>query len=179
MTSLSAEAADLPDTTSDKLEAVIRNLQRRTQAEVVILADISGQLIFHHGQTSDMDPNIVAALGAGQLTAVTELARQIGDPDPRGAFLHEGSEKRVYLCSVASSFVVIVVFTEDVPVGLIRLFSDRAVKELEAWVGEFERWIDTSGAFLGGEWGDETEDGGDDDLEAAISDAFDEAFEGF
>jgi hypothetical protein len=116
-------------------------------------------------------------LGAGQLTAVSELARQIGDPEPSGTFLHEGHHKRAYLCQVADSFVVIVVFTEDVPVGLIRLLTERAVADLDVLVKEFERWVDASDAFPEA-WSENAEEDGDDDLEAAISDAFDEAFEG-
>jgi predicted regulator of Ras-like GTPase activity (Roadblock/LC7/MglB family) len=178
MTSLGSESPSLSETIITKLESVIRDLQRKSQAEVVLLADVSGQLIAHYGQTSDMDPAIVAALGAGQLTAVTELARQIGEPEPSGSFLHEGSYKRAYLCKVAESFVVIVVFTEEVPVGLIRLLTERAVHELTERVVEFERAIEETDAFTM-RWGDDADEGNDDDLETVVSDAFDEAFEGF
>jgi hypothetical protein len=62
-----------------------------------------------------------------------------------------------------------------VPVGLVRLFTQRAVAELESLVGTFEEWVDTSDTFF-----DQWNDGGDDpDFDAALSEAFDEAFEEF
>ncbi len=166
---------DLPADTSQAFEDIVGILGRKTQADVVLLADISGQLITAQGQDAAIDPSIVAALGAGQLTAMKELGRQIGDSEPSGTFLHESGHKRVYLCSVLESFVLIVVFSEDVPVGLVRLFTQRAVSELESLVGAFEEWVDTSDTFF-----DQWNDGGDDtDFDTALSEAFDEAFEEF
>ncbi|MGC9357222.1 MAG: roadblock/LC7 domain-containing protein [Anaerolineae bacterium] len=165
---------NLPVEIFEDLETIVRTLQRKIQAEIVLLADVSGQLILEEGRGAGIEPSIVAALGAGQLTAMKELARQVGDPEPHGSFLHESGHKRIYLCNVAESFVLIVVFTEEVPVGLVRLFTERAVNDLEELVTDFESWIDDSGSLFQEEGDDDDEDFG-----AALAEAFDEAFEGF
>lgn len=167
---------NLPATMSEGLEEIAHTLQCKSRSEIVLVADISGQLILEEGQVSAIDPAIVAALGAGQLTAMKELGRQVGDPDPSGNFLHESGYKRIYLCSVAESFVVIVVFTKDVPVGLVRLHAQRAVAEMQVLVTEFESWIDNSDSFYE-EWN--TDSVKNEEFDAAFSEAFDETFEEF
>ncbi|HHN94173.1 MAG TPA: hypothetical protein ENK17_05340 [Anaerolineae bacterium] len=69
---------------------------------------------------------------------MSELVRQIGEPNPHGSFLHEGENKSIYLFSVAGSFLLIVIFGADTPIGLMRLFVRRAAERLYPLTAEFE-----------------------------------------
>jgi len=80
----------LPAELAEQIERILADLHRRTGAECILLADISGQLITAQGQMRASDPVLVAALAAGDVAALTELARQFGEENPHGSFLHEG-----------------------------------------------------------------------------------------
>jgi predicted regulator of Ras-like GTPase activity (Roadblock/LC7/MglB family) len=109
-----------------------------TEAECVMLADISGQLIGAHGGLEEGDPMLVAALAAGDVAAMAELSRQIGEKSPSCSLLHEGKHKSIYMHDVANSFVLLVVYGSGTLVGMVRLFAGRAAEKLEALAVEFE-----------------------------------------
>lgn len=128
----------LPSKLAEQIEHILADLHHRTRAEYILLADISGQLITAQGQMRTIDPVLVAALAAGDVAALTELARQVGEKNPHGSFLHEGENVNTYLFNVAGSFILIVIFQTGTPVGLIRLFVRRAAERLYPLTDEFE-----------------------------------------
>ena len=128
----------LPVKLAEQIERILADLHRLTGAECILLADVSGQLITAQGQMQAVDPVLVAALAAGDVAALTELARQIGEENPHGSFLHEGENRSMYIFNVAGSFIMIVIFRTGTPVGLIRLFVRRAAERLYPLTDEFE-----------------------------------------
>lgn len=132
---------DLPIDLADLFERVTVNLRRTTDADCVILADISGQLISVHGGLQAGDPATVAALAAGDIAAMAELSRQIGEGNPSGSLLHEGKHKSIYLQNVDDRFILIVVFHTDRLVGMVRLFARHAAEKIQELAAEFEGLI--------------------------------------
>jgi len=131
----------LPPEMADEIAQILVHLRRATEAECVLLADISGQLIDAHSRMREVDPVLVATLAAGDVAAMAELARQVGEESPRGAVLHEGAHKSIYLVNVAGSFILIVVFQAETPVGLVRLMAGRAAERLQALVARYEEQL--------------------------------------
>jgi predicted regulator of Ras-like GTPase activity (Roadblock/LC7/MglB family) len=134
----------LPGELADTLETILENLRRRIEAECVMLADISGQLITAEGRLAEADPALVAALAASDVSALSELARQVGEEAPRGPFLHEGVERSFYLLNIADSFVLIVIFHAATPMGLVRIYAGRSGEELEDLAEQFEAYMEES-----------------------------------
>ncbi len=143
----------LPENIAAQIEPVLAEVYEQARAECVLLADVSGQLIEMHGKTKKFDPVLVAALAAGELAAMTELSRQIGEVTSNKSFLHEGERRSVYISSVSGTFVLIVVFTADVPVGLVRLYVRRAIERLHPLAADFEDSVGNSKQLLGIEFG--------------------------
>jgi predicted regulator of Ras-like GTPase activity (Roadblock/LC7/MglB family) len=131
----------LPVEMADQIELILARVRRMTEAECVMLVDVSGQLISMQGQVQESDPVLVAALAAGDVAAIAELSRQIGEENPSGAFFHEGEHKSIYLANVAGSFVMIVIFRADTPIGLVRLFGGRAAEQLRSLASAFEELL--------------------------------------
>ena len=128
----------LPAELAKQIECILVDLRRNAEAECILLVDVSGQLISAQGRMQGIDPVTVAALAAGDVAARAALARQIGEENPHGSFLHESENKSVYLFSVGGSFILIVIFQADTPLGLIRLFVRRAAERLHPLTAEFE-----------------------------------------
>jgi predicted regulator of Ras-like GTPase activity (Roadblock/LC7/MglB family) len=129
---------NLPRRLAEQIEQILSDLRREAEAECVLLADISGQLISVAGQLQEIDPVLVAALAAGDVAAMAELTRHIGEESRHSSFLHEGERKSIYLFSVASSFILIVIFWAGTPIGLVRLVGGRTAARLYALSAAFE-----------------------------------------
>jgi predicted regulator of Ras-like GTPase activity (Roadblock/LC7/MglB family) len=148
----------LPVELGERLDQLLIALERKVEAQCVLLADISGQLISVQGRVGAIDPVLVSALAAGDVSAMAELSRQIGEPDVQdSAFLHEGTEKSLYIF-VVESFILIVVFGSRTPPGLVRLFGSRAVEELRPLVAEFEDCMEDTSALPDAAFGEQFSD---------------------
>ncbi len=129
----------------DHIEYILSHLLQKSRATSVLLADISGQMIGSAGDISQLDPGAVSALSASDISATAELARQLGESKPFRILFHEGERHHLYLSVAGSSLILIVVFAATVPIGLVRLFTERAVKELLQLASEFEAALEQAG----------------------------------
>ncbi len=126
---------DLPqglDFSSEQMEQIDEHLNQLhwdTEAQCVLLADISGQLISVKG-TSKINTAVLSALAAGNLAATKEMARLVGEPARFKLLLHEGEERSVYLSDVGAELVLITIFGNRTPIGLVRLGTQQAVQKL-------------------------------------------------
>lgn len=130
---------ELPEELLDRIDEILDHLMEKARTECILLADISGQLIAAQGLMDEGEPATVAALAAGDVAAMGELARRIGEDDPHGSFFHEGETKSIYLHNIVGSFILIVIFRSETPIGLVRLFAKRAVDQLIPLTADFEK----------------------------------------
>jgi predicted regulator of Ras-like GTPase activity (Roadblock/LC7/MglB family) len=144
----------LPADLMDEIDRVLAHLQHKTRAGCILLADISGQLISKQGRTQDIDPAILAVLTAGNMAATAEIARQIGERTPFKLLFHEGERQNIYLSSVGDSFLLVVAFDATVQIGLVRLFTRQAVKQLVTLAEEFEALQAQPGEAIDADFGD-------------------------
>lgn len=128
----------LPEKQIEQIQKILDELLAKTKATYVFLADISGQLIQARGRVGSTDVVALAALTASNMAATTEMARRIGEKQGFRLLFHEGEHENIYLSSVGKSFMLAVVFGSDVQIGLVRLFSKRAVDELAAQAAAYE-----------------------------------------
>ncbi len=132
------QGLQLPEQLLDQIDHILALLAEKARTETILLADISVQLISIQGFMEEGPQAIVAALAAGDVAAMAELSNQIGENDPHGSFFHEGETKSIYLHNIAGSFILIVIFRSETPIGLVRLFAKRAVEQLLPLTKEFE-----------------------------------------
>ena len=129
----------VPEELLDKIEYILAHLAEKAHTDSIVLADISGQVVSIQGIMDEGTPAVVAALAAGDVAAMSELSKRIGENDPHGSFFHEGETKSIYLHNIAGSFILIVIFRAETPIGLVRLFAKRAVEQLLPITEEFEQ----------------------------------------
>ena len=137
----------IPEEMLDRIEYILTHLAEKAHTESIVLADISGQVISLQGIMDEGMPGVVAALAAGDVAAMSELSNRIGESDPHGSFFHEGETKSIYLHNIAGSFILIVIFRAETPIGLVRLFAKRAVEQLMPITKEFEEIMGPPGDY--------------------------------
>lgn len=138
----------LPASQMDRIEKIMDELRAKTRATFVFLADISGQLINVRGTLGSADPVALAALTASNMAATAEMARRMGEQKQFRLMFHEGESQNIYLSQVGTSFLLAVVFQIEVQIGLVRLFSKRAVEELEKMAVEYEQVVSQTESMM-------------------------------
>lgn len=109
---------------------MLSELASKTKASTILLADISGQLITQRGNTDDMNTQILSALAASDFAATAEMAKLVGEDAKFKLLFHEGEKRNVYLSNVGDNFFLVVVFDVSVTLGLVRIYTKKAIQSL-------------------------------------------------
>lgn len=132
----------LYDEEFQKIRQALQRLLEDASANLVFLVDKNGQQIAAVGGVSSLDMTSLASLTAGNVAATDGLARLIGDNEFSVLF-HEGEKANLYISIVARRVILVVMFDERTPLGLVRLRVRRATAELETVFREIARKVET------------------------------------
>jgi len=105
-------------------------LLRKTKAQLLLFADMDGQLICQKGEFQNVDTAVLAALIAGDFSATSEIAKMIGEKGQFRLHFHEGRRYNLYISSVAEDFFLAVIFDPSVTLGMVRIFTHRTIQKL-------------------------------------------------
>ncbi len=148
----------------EAITKVLSELATKTKASAILFADMSGQLISQRGNTEDMNTTVLSALAASDFAATSEMAKLVGEEAKFKLLFHEGEKRNVYLSNVGDDFFLVVVFDVSVTLGLIRIYTKKAIEDLLSALEEQ------------GEEGETTEKMIDDDFSSLLGDALDDNF---
>ncbi|MFZ0391604.1 MAG: roadblock/LC7 domain-containing protein [Calditrichia bacterium] len=147
----------------DEITKVLSELAAKTKASTILLADISGQLITQRGNTEDINTAILSALAASDFAATSEMARLVGEDAKFKLLFHEGDKRNVYLSNIGDNFFLVVVFDVSVTLGLVRIYTKKAIQSLLEVFEESDEGEDTSQVI-------------DSDFSNMLGDMLDESF---
>lgn len=111
-----------------KLKTVLARLCVECAARAVFLVDRDGQPVAYHGDIGDMDTTSFSSLAAGNVAATSSMAKLIGE-DVFPAVVHEGERESIFISVIGRSLLV-VVFDERSTLGLVKLRTKRASREV-------------------------------------------------
>ncbi len=147
----------------DRITKILAELAAKTKASTILLADISGQLITQRGNTEDINTAILSALAASDFAATAEMAKLVGEDAKFKLLFHEGEKRNVYLSNVGENFFLVVVFDVSVTLGLVRIYTKKAIQNLLEVLDTGDVEDDTSKLI-------------DDDFSSMLGDMLDESF---
>ncbi len=124
---------------AEAIDAILAKIAYESEARCIILADVTGQLISERGQTGRMNTQVLSALAAGELAATHEMARLVGEEARFKLLLHEGQQHSVYLSDIGGQMLLIIVFDQDTPIGLVRMILKNAVQALEPVIAQAQQ----------------------------------------
>jgi predicted regulator of Ras-like GTPase activity (Roadblock/LC7/MglB family) len=148
----------------DLITKILSELANKTKASAILFADMSGQLISQRGNTDDMNTTVLSALAASDFAATSEMAKLVGEEAKFKLLFHEGDKRNVYLSNVGDDFFLVVVFDVSVTLGLIRIYTKKAIEDLDKTLSEED------------DEGDEGEQKLDSDFSSLLGDALDDSF---
>lgn len=118
----------------DKLRRVLRDLLAQAEADSCLVCDQAGYVLIQLNLL-DEDPLRLSALGAGVFAATRELARIIGE-DEFSTVLHQGERRSILIEAVDEQSLVVVLFTGDHKVGLVKLYAPAAAAAVRRVLNE-------------------------------------------
>jgi predicted regulator of Ras-like GTPase activity (Roadblock/LC7/MglB family) len=147
----------------DEITKILSELAAKTKASTILLADISGQLITQRGTTEDINTAILSALAASDFAATSEMAKLVGEEAKFKLLFHEGEKRNVYLSNIGDNFFLVVVFDVSVTLGLVRIYTKKAIQNLSS-VFESSESDEDAGKVI------------DQDFSSMLGDMLDESF---
>ena len=148
----------------NEISSVLRDLESSTRAELAVFCDANGVPITHAGKPKAIDLSSLSALNAGNYAATQEMARLIGEKQGFKFLFLEGEEKNIYLCNVGFDFLLSIVFSKSVALGMIRIYANKAVKQLTGILEKAQKQEQMASEFL------------DVEFNSLLGKAFDESF---
>ncbi len=108
----------------------LMRLVRGTEASYSMVLDRAGQIIVAQGDAYRDEGMSLAALLAGTFASSREMARLLKENDFRVLF-QEGKRENLFTELVDEQWMLVVVFKRQAHLGLVKILSMKAVKELE------------------------------------------------
>ena len=127
----------LSKTDVEKMNRVLQELLAQSEAVGCVVCDYSGYVLAQQGVDSQ-DPLLISALGAGVFSASRELAKLLGE-DKFSAVFHQGERKSIFICAVNLDVLLVVIFTNEASVGLVKLYSGPATSTMRQILDEVQR----------------------------------------
>ena len=112
-----------------RLNDAVGALAVQAEACAALLTDQAGNVLAGTPYGEESTVQAVGALGAGTFSATKELAALTGET-AFDSVSHQGSRTGIYVKSLEGLFLLMVIFDKTTTLGLVKLYTDRAIEEL-------------------------------------------------
>ena len=112
-----------------RLEKIMEEFLKLSQAKCVFLVDKEGHMITRVGGDIDFNQDTISALVAGSFAATKEMARLLGERE-FSALYHQGENDNIQLSLVGDRTILTVIFDDSTTLGMVRLYVSETVKKL-------------------------------------------------
>jgi predicted regulator of Ras-like GTPase activity (Roadblock/LC7/MglB family) len=116
---------------SERIEQILGSLLYESNANCALLVDRTGQLVTTVGEQPNFDSAAFASLTAADFSANDQLASLIGEEEFSSLF-HQGRNESMYLADVGKRLILVVLFSHQTTLGLVRLKIKDAVIKLNS-----------------------------------------------
>ncbi len=113
-----------------KISKLVEKLTTSTGAEYIVFCEVNGYPVTHFGDIKEVDLPTISSLAAGNFSATAQMASMLGENDSFKYLFHEGEEQNLYISNVGFNFLLIVVFRVEVALGMVRIYTKKAIASL-------------------------------------------------
>ena len=122
----------------EEIQTCLQDLLKKAGGHSVLLADATGQLVGMAGISNERDATALSTLAAGSFAATSEMAKFLGRNTQFEQSLYESKEYSIYSVTVGDEFLLTITFDASAKLGLIRIFTEQAVKRLIEIMNQIE-----------------------------------------
>ncbi len=110
-----------------RLDDLLQEFLKQTDATVALVIDKGGFLLTHQGNADGLDLTTIGALASGAFMASQTLAGMVRDKDFHYTF-QQGETTSLFTVNVDEHCLLVVVFPSKVGVGVVKYYSPGAVR---------------------------------------------------
>jgi predicted regulator of Ras-like GTPase activity (Roadblock/LC7/MglB family) len=114
----------------EKIDKVMEEFLKLSQAKCSLLVDKDGHMITRVGGDDGFDQDTISALVAGSFAATKEMAKLLGENE-FSALYHQGERDNIQLSLVGNRTILTVMFDDSTTLGMIRLYVTETVAKLK------------------------------------------------
>ncbi len=114
-----------------RLEKLLHDYLIAIGVNLALLIDEAGNILVSVGQNEEVDVTSLAALAAANFGATNQIAKLLGEDD-FSILYHKGKKDNIHLSKIGEDVILVTVFTDEVPLGLVRLKASQVAKEIQA-----------------------------------------------
>ena len=119
----------------DGMEEILQQDLIDVGVRCVFLIDMAGNIIANRDNgESQHDVYSLAALAAGNFGAVSAMAKIIGEGEFSLLF-HKGKKENIHFNKIATEFLMITIFSNDISLGFLRLKVNESVEKIKNILG--------------------------------------------
>lgn len=112
------------------IDHVLSEFLERCPAQLVILSEISGQLVSAAGARGNFDLVALSSLVAGNMAASQEVARLLHEYQKGQLVMREGPTTNTLIAEVGEYLFLFAMISKDVPLGWARLLINEVSRQL-------------------------------------------------
>ncbi|OAG27582.1 roadblock/LC7 domain-containing protein [Thermodesulfatator autotrophicus] len=112
-----------------KLKGVLKEQLLSIGVSLAILIDEAGNVIASSGKENGVDTTSLAALAAANFGATAQIAKLLGEED-FSILYHKGKKDNIHFSRIGKEFILVTIFTDETPLGLVRLRVNQISQDL-------------------------------------------------
>ncbi|MFQ6114546.1 MAG: roadblock/LC7 domain-containing protein, partial [bacterium] len=130
------------------INAIIDDLVTNTRADLVVFCETNGYPVTHKGNIPDIDLMAISSLAANNISATAEMASMIDEAGSFKFLFHEGAKRNIFLSNVGYNFILVVIFNVNVALGMVRIYTKKAIDSLTRLLHSAKEEENKSAEFL-------------------------------
>lgn len=115
----------------EQLEQYLSHMQAQIPASLLLLSDVSGQVVAVRGQEKTGNLVALASLVAGDLAASQEIARLTNQYQRSQMILREGQNSHTIICEAGAYLVLLAQISRETPLGWARMVIRQGAQRLQ------------------------------------------------
>jgi len=113
-----------------QISDIISELAGSVGSELVVFCETNGYPVTHLGKVDGLDLSAVSSLAANNFSATSEMAKMLGEKESFRYIFDEGENRNIYISNVGFNFILLVIFNTDVALGMVRIYTKKAIEAL-------------------------------------------------
>jgi predicted regulator of Ras-like GTPase activity (Roadblock/LC7/MglB family) len=113
----------------DSLDAVMRELLKKSEANIALLVEKAGYLIHQCGSQEEMDATTFATLGSNAYNAVQFMAQLVNESNFTSMY-QQGEHYSTLMVNVDENSLLVIVFPTHLTVGSMKYYAAPAAKTI-------------------------------------------------
>jgi len=114
-----------------QIDAVLRELLKKSDASLALLIDQGGFLIASHGEAGSFDLTSIAALSSGAFMATQTIAGLVEESSFNSVY-QQGETHSIFITAVDEQCQLVVIFQSSVGVGVVKYYSAAVTQKIAA-----------------------------------------------